>query len=225
MNKKEVASYINYTNLSSTVTKEEVAKMCEDANKFGFHSVCVNPRYVEFAKESLNDLGSKVKVSTVVGFPLGENTQEIKAMEAVMAKESGADELEMVISISSTMIANYEYVHEELKRVVDCTDIPVKAIIETSKLTDEQIVKVCEVCIDAGVSFVKTSTGFETRGATPEEVKLISDNVAGVCEVEASGYIENLEQMYDLICAGATRIGTSFAIKILEEFDKNKSNK
>jgi len=223
MNRKELAKYIDHTNLKPTATEKDIITLCEEANEYGFASVCVNPRYVEVAKHHLNEMESKVKVVCVIGFPLGENAQEMKAMEAVFAAQAGADELDMVISISAVKNKDYEYVYEEVKRVVDCTNIPVKAIIEICKLTDEEIVKACEVCMDAGVKFVKTSTGFAESGATQEAVKLMADTVAGVCEVKASGGIKTLENMYDMICAGATRIGTSSGVSIINEFDAKKS--
>jgi len=222
MNKKDVAGYINYSNLTSTVTKEDIAKMCEDATNYCFHSICVNPRYVEFAKYCLNELNSKVKLCAAVGYPLGENTQEIKAMEAVMLKDAGADELEIVISISSAVTANYEYIHEEIKRIVDCTEIPVKAIIEVSKLTDEQIVRSCEACIDAGVKFIKANTGLEENVLTQEKVKQVADLVAGVCELEVAGDIDNVNMLYDMVCAGATRVATNSAVKLIKSFNQSK---
>ncbi len=225
MTKSELAKYIDHTNLKPTATKEDIAELCDEANKYGFYSVCVNPRYVEFAKEYLADMDSKVKVATVVGFPLGENTQEIKTMEAVMAYEAGADELDMVMSISALKSKDYEYVSEEIRRIVDVCDIPVKVILETCKLTNEEIVKACEIAAEAGAAFVKTSTGYAESGATAEVVKLMADTVAGVCEVKASGGIRNLESMIDMICAGATRIGTSSGVEIIQEFVDKKKKK
>ena len=170
MNKREIARYIEYTKLEPTVTKEDIAKLCEDATKLGVYAICVNPKYVEFAKESLSDCSSKVKVVSVVGYPLGENAQEIKAMEAVLLKESGADEINVMLSTSAIITGNYDYVLEELKRIVDCTGIITKAIIDTSLLTEEQIIRTCEVCIEAGVKFIQTGTGH--YAVIPETVKL-----------------------------------------------------
>ena len=222
MNKKDLAKYIDHTNLKQTATETDIAKLCDEANEYGFATICIQPRSVEFARNYLKSIDSSVKIATVVGFPLGENTQEVKAMEAVLAKEDGADEIDMVISISALKNKDYDYVLEEVRRIVDCTEIPVKAIIEICELTDEEIVRACEVCMEAGVKFVKTSTGFGKGGATQETVKLMADTVAGVCEVKASGGIKTLDEMYDMICAGATRIGTSSGVKIMEEFTNSK---
>ena len=220
MTKKEVAKYIDHTNLKQTATKEDIAQLCEDACKNGFCSVCVHPKYVDFAKQCMNDLDGNVKVCTVVGFPLGENTQEAKAMEAVLAKESGADELDVVISTSAAITANYEYIYEEVRRIVDCCNIPVKAVIETSNLTNEQILKVCEVCIEAGVKFVVANTGFIDKSVSLETIKLLSDAVAGLCEVKTYSTIDNINMLYDFICAGATRLGIDNGIQILKGFTK-----
>lgn len=220
MTKKEIAKYIDHTNLSQTATKEDIAKLCEEAYKNNFHSVCVNPKYVEFAKQCMLDLGSDVKICTVIGYPLGESTQEIKAMEAVMAKEGGADELDVVVSISAAVTANFEYIYEEIRRIVDCCEIPVKAIVETSKLTNDQLIKVCEACIDAGVKFVVANTGYVDKYVALETIKLMSDTVAGVCEVKSCGAVDNIDMLYDLVCAGATRLGVDNGIAILDGFGK-----
>ncbi len=220
MNKREVAKYIEYTNLSQLATKEDIAKMCEEATKSGMGAICVNPKYVEYARMCLDDLESKVKLSTVISYPLGESTQEIKAMEAVMAKEAGADELDVVVSMSAIVTGNMDYVNEEVKRIVDCTGLPTKVVVEASKLTEEQLVKLCEAIIDAGAKYISVSTGYGNEVATQEAVKAMADMVAGVCEVKASGGIDNIEALYDMICAGATRIGTSSATKILDQFSK-----
>ena len=220
MNKKEISKCIIYTKLESNVTKEDVANMCDEATNNGYYSICVNPKYVDFAKECLEDLNSKVKLTTPIGYPLGETSQEIKAMEAVMAKESGVNELEVVPSMSAILVANYEYVYEEIKRIVDCTEIPVKVILETSMLTDEQILRTCEVCIDAGVKIIKTNTILSKNNASMECVKLISDAVAGICEVNAGNHIQDIDTFYDIMSAGATKVSTDNPSDILKSFDK-----
>ena len=222
MNKKDIARYIEYSRLESTLTKEDVVKMCDDANKLGLYSICVNPKYVEFAREVLNELDSKVKLTSVVGYPLGETMQEIKAMEAVMLKESGVDELNVVLSTSAIITGYYDYVHEEVKRIVDCTEIPVKAVIDIALLNEEQLVKTCEACIEAGVKYIQTGIG--NVDIIPESVKGVADIVAGICEVCAIGNINSIDKFYDIVCAGATKISTNQPISIVEEFSKKKNS-
>ena len=217
MTKKEIANYIDYTNLSEIATKEDIARVCEEANTNSFRAVCVNPKYVEYARMCLDDMLSKVKLCTVIGYPLGENTQEIKAMEAVMAKESGADELDMVISSSALITGNYEYIYEEVRRVVDCTEIPVKVVFNSDIASEEQMVKLCEAIIEAGAKYICITS---KTAPTQEIVKSVADMVAGVMEVKVMTNINTKDDLFDMICAGATRVGTNSAIKIIDNFKK-----
>src|SRR5699024_2870183 len=166
---------------------------CVEAKKYNFFAVCVNPYYIESCKELLKD--SNVKIATVIGFPLGANTKESKAFEAMDAINKGADEIDMVINIGALKNEEYEIVKEDIKAVVHAVNNKglVKVIIETSLLTDDQKVKACEISMEAGAEFVKTSTGFTTNGATVEDVKLMKAIVKDKLGVKASGGIRNVK--------------------------------
>ncbi|MBE5735684.1 MAG: deoxyribose-phosphate aldolase [Clostridiales bacterium] len=222
MNKREIANYIEYTNLAPSVTKQDIAKICEDATKNNLRAVYVNPKYVEYARMCLDDLGSKVKLGTVVGYPLGENTQEIKAMEAVMAKEAGVDEIDIVVSTSAILTGNYEYIYEEVRRVVDCTECPIKVVYNPHLISEEQTERLCEAIIEAGAKYICVSTGYGDDEPTQEMIKSVADMVAGVMEVKANINVDTVSDLYDNICAGATKIGTTTALKLLEEFSNKK---
>lgn len=215
MKKEEIVDYIDHTLLKPDATKEEIENLCNEAIENNFYAVCVNPKFVFFAKDILS--GSNVKLACVVGFPLGENLTEIKASEAALAVADGADEIDMVISISSLISGEYKYVEHDIKAVVDASGVPVKVIFETSKLTNDQIIKACEISYKAGASMVKTSTGFLGEGATVEAVKIMADNFKGRLGVKASGGIRDFATALKFIDAGATRIGTSSGIKIANE--------
>lgn len=212
----ELNKYIDHTNLKNTATLKDIEKLCNEAIKYKFASVCVYPYYVSLAKELLN--GTSVSVCTVVGFPMGCNTKEVKAYEAINAIEMGADEIDMVINISALKNKDYDYVKEEIEEIRDSIDGKVlKVIIETSLLTNEEIIKMTEICNDTYVNFIKTNTGFSTRGVTLDDVKLINEHKNDVLEIKASGGIKNIDFMEELIEAGATRIGTSSGVSIMNE--------
>ena len=166
----ELNSYIDYTNLKNTATKEDIEKLCKEAMEYHFASVCVSPYYVEYAKELLE--GSNVQVCTVIGFPLGFSTTQVKSYEAIDATENGADEIDMVINISALKNKDYDYIKEEIEEVRDSIDGKVlKVIIETCLLTDEEIIKMTEICNETYVNFIKTSTG-TLEGAKIEDIEL-----------------------------------------------------
>lgn len=211
----ELNRIIDHTLLKADASKEAVIQLCEEAKEYHFKSVCVNPANVELAKETL--LGSDVLVCTVVGFPLGANTTRVKVFETEDAVERGADEIDMVINIGKAKEHDYAYIEDEIRQVVAAANgKTVKVIIETCLLTDEEKVEVCLAAKRAGAHFVKTSTGFSTGGATASDVKLMKETVGEDVEVKASGGVRTQEDALTMVEAGATRIGASSSIKIVQ---------
>ncbi len=212
----ELNKYIDHTNLKNTATLKDIENLCNDAIKYKFASCCVYPYYVPLVSKLLK--GSNVEVCTVIGFPSGESTKEVKVYEAIDAISNGADEIDMVINISALKNKDYDYVKEEIEEVRDAIDGKVlKVIIETCLLTSEEIIKMTEICNETFVNFIKTSTGFSEYGARVEDVKLINEHKSDVLEIKASGGIKDLKTMEDMINAGATRIGTSSGVNIMKE--------
>lgn len=208
-------TYIDSTNLNAFATKEDIKKLCEEANHYHFASVCVNPCYVEYASELLKD--STVSVTTVVGFPLGANTTMVKAYEAIAAIEAGADEIDMVINIGALKDKDDAYVKNEIEEIRDSIDGHVlKIIIETCYLTEEEIMRITEICNETFVHFIKTSTGYGTRGASLADIETIKKYKSEVLEIKASGEIKTYEEAADFIEQGVSRIGTSYAKEIME---------
>ena len=208
--------YIDSTLLRSDATIEDITKLCTDAIKYNFASVCVNPYYVELAKDLLE--GSTVAVCTVVGFPLGANTTDVKVFETVKAIESGADEIDMVINIGALKDKEYDYVKNEIEEIRNvASGKVVKVIIETCYLTENEIKKMTEICNETFVNFIKTSTGFGSRGANFDDIKIINKYKNDVLEIKASGGIKTREDALKYIDLGVTRIGTSNGSKIMEE--------
>ncbi|WP_374722210.1 deoxyribose-phosphate aldolase [Peribacillus tepidiphilus] len=209
------AKMIDHTLLKAEATQEQIIKLCAEAKKYGFASVCVNPVWVKTATEELK--GSDVKVCTVIGFPLGSNTPETKAFEAKNAIENGATEVDMVINIGALKDKNDELVERDIRAVVDTAKgkALVKVIIETCLLTVEEKVRACELAVKAGADFVKTSTGFSTHGATVEDVALMRKTVGPDIGVKASGGVRDLNDLKSMVEAGANRIGTSSGVKIM----------
>jgi deoxyribose-phosphate aldolase len=211
---ENIASYIDHTILKADTTMEEIERVCHEALIYNFASVCVNPYYVPKVAELL--AGSNVKVTSVIGFPLGCSLSEVKAFEARLAVNSGADELDMVINIAALKNKDYDLVYNDIKAVVDAAeDKIVKVIIETCLLTEEEKIKACQLSVQAGADFVKTSTGFSTGGATVADVKLMNETVADKAKVKASGGIRNYKNAVDMIEAGAQRIGASSSVEIV----------
>lgn len=213
--------FIDHTALKADTTKATITKLCDEAAQYDFASVCVNPTWVSYCADYLKD--TDVKVCTVIGFPLGANTSEVKAFEAKNAIENGADEVDMVINIGALKDGNTDLVYNDIKAVVDASSNHcVKVIIETCLLTDEEIVTVCKLAMKAKATFVKTSTGFSTGGATPKDVALMKKTVDGVCEVKASGGVRNYADMMAVIEAGATRIGTSAGVALMNNQESSQ---
>jgi deoxyribose-phosphate aldolase len=219
LNPADIASYIDHTLLRANATADEVTRLCQEAAEHGFASVCVNPSYVRLCAEKLQ--GSTVKVCTVVGFPLGANTSEIKALEAGRAIRDGAAEIDMVLNVGALKDGKDDVVLEDIRGVVAACrqgGALCKVILETCLLTDKEKTRACRAAQQAGADFVKTSTGFSTGGATVEDVALMSRAVAGTgMGVKASGGVRTYEDARNMIAAGATRIGASAGVRIVEE--------
>ncbi|WP_077075314.1 deoxyribose-phosphate aldolase [Aedoeadaptatus urinae] len=207
---------IDHTILNADATKDAVIKVIDEAKKYEFASVCLEPCWVSLAAERLKD--SSVKVCTVIGFPLGANTKTVKAFEAKEAVENGADEVDMVLNIGALKSGDDVLVLEDMKAVREAAkNAVVKVILETCLLTDEEKKKACALAKEAGLDFVKTSTGFSTAGATVEDVKLMREAVGDSMGVKASGGIRDTKTAEAMIAAGASRIGASKSIAIIGE--------
>ena len=210
------SKYIDHTILKAVTTEDQILKLCEEASLYDFKSVCVNPTWVALAKEVLHKTG--VLVCTVVGFPLGANTIDVKCYETIKAIADGADEIDMVINIGRAKMGDFDYIEKEVKAVVDAANgVLVKVIIETCYLTDNEKVEVCKRCVAAGADYVKTSTGFGTGGATVTDVKLMYDTVNPHCLVKASGGVKTKEDFEAMKAAGAMRIGTSSGTSLCDK--------
>ena len=213
-----LSDYIDHTNLSKTATAEDIMKLCEEAKKYHFPTVCIPPYYVKAASEYLK--GSTTEVCTVIGFPNGYNTTETKQYEAIDAIHNGAKEIDMVININALKNKDYDYVKDEIETIRDSIDGRVlKVIIETCLLTEDEIIKMTEICNETFVNFIKTSTGFDKEGAKLDDVNLIMKHKNEVLEVKASGGIKNSKDAEEFIKAGATRLGTSHGIDIIKGDD------
>ncbi|MDQ0213928.1 deoxyribose-phosphate aldolase [Oikeobacillus pervagus] len=213
-----IAKMIDHTLLKPEVTKEQIRKLCEEAKNYRFASVCVNPTWVSYASELLEN--SDVKVCTVIGFPLGATTPETKAFETTNAIENGATEVDMVLNIGALKSQNDCLVEKDIKAVTAAAKgkALTKVIIETSLLTDEEKVKACELAVKCGADYVKTSTGFSTGGATVEDVQLMRQTVGPEIGVKASGGVRSVQDAKAMITAGATRIGASSGVAIIEGY-------
>ncbi|MGX7168288.1 2-deoxyribose-5-phosphate aldolase [Facklamia sp. HMSC062C11] len=207
--------YIDHTLLKAQATRSEIERLCQEAKKYQFMSVCVNPYWVAYANELLHD--TSVKVCTVIGFPLGANTSSVKAFEAKEAVKTGADEVDMVINVGLVKDGLWDQVQADIKAVVDAAKPAlVKVIIETCLLEHDEIVNSCQAAQQAGADFVKTSTGFSTGGATVDDVALMRQTVGPDMGVKASGGIHTFEEAQALIEAGASRLGASKGVAIVQ---------
>ena len=211
----ELSKYIDHTNLKNTSTLKDIEKLCNEAIKYKFASVCVYPYYVPLVASLLKD--TNIDICTVIGFPSGMSTKETKVYEAIDAIEKGATEIDVVINLSALKNKDYDYVKEEIEEIRDAIDGKLlKVIIETCLLTEEEIIKMTEICNETFVNFIKTSTGFSEYGARVEDVELIHKYKNDVLEIKASGGIKNIDTVEAMIKAGATRIGTSSGVKLME---------
>ena len=210
-----IARAIDHTLLKPDATRENILKLCAEAREFGFFSVCVNSSWVAVAAEALK--GSEVRVAAVTGFPLGAMDSEAKAFETRLAVESGAGEIDTVLAVGRLKGGEESYVFDDLRGVVEAAgDARVKVIFETCLLTDEEKLAACRIACEAGAAFVKTSTGFSSGGATIEDVRLMAAAVAGKCLVKASGGIRDSASAKAMLEAGASRLGTSNGIAIVQ---------
>ncbi|WP_412759320.1 deoxyribose-phosphate aldolase [Niallia circulans] len=216
-----IAKMIDHTLLKADATKEQIVTLCEEAKQYTFASVCVNPTWVKAASELLN--GTEVKVCTVIGFPLGASTSATKAFETEDAIKNGATEVDMVINIGALKDKTYDLVKEDIKAVVDAAKGKAlsKVIIETSLLTNEEKEIACKLAVEAGADYVKTSTGFSTGGATVEDITLMRKTVGPDIGVKASGGVRSSEDTEKMIAAGATRIGASSGVAIVNGLTSN----
>lgn len=207
---------IDHTALKPNTNKESILKLIAEAKTYDFASVCVNPCWVALAHQELKN--TDIKVCTVIGFPLGANTTEVKVFETKDAIEKGAQEIDMVINIAMLKDKEYDYVENEIHQIVEAAKDKaiVKVIIETCLLTDEEKIKACELSQKAGADFVKTSTGFSTGGATIHDIALMRKTVGAEMGVKASGGVHTHEEALAMVKAGATRIGASAGVKLLK---------
>lgn len=209
----KINQYIDHTLLKADAKKDEIKKIVDEANEYDFKSVCVNSSYVSF----IRDMDKDIRITSVIGFPLGAMTTKAKVFETKDAIKDGADEIDMVINVGRLKDKDYDFVLEDIKEVKKaCGDKILKVIIETCLLSDDEKIKVCELSKEAGADFVKTSTGFSTGGATEEDVALMRKTVGEKIGVKASGGIHSYEDAIKMINAGATRLGCSASIAIVE---------
>lgn len=207
---------IDHTVLKADTPLETVKRICDEAMEYGFASVCINPCHVAYCEDYLKD--SDVNVCTVIGFPLGANTSAVKAFETKDAIANGADEIDMVMNIGALKDKNYDLVRDDVKAVVEAANgTLVKVILETCLLTEDEIKKACELCVEAKADYVKTSTGFSTRGATIEDVRIMKEAVHGKAKVKAAGGVRTPEDMVKIVAAGADRIGTSAGCSLVKK--------
>lgn len=207
--------YIDHTLLKPDASQEQIVKLIQEAKEYDFASVCVNPTWVAFAAQALKD--TDVKVCTVIGFPLGATTPEVKAFETQNAIQNGADEIDMVINIGALKSQNIDLLEQDIRAVVEAANgTLVKVIIETCLLTDDEKVLACQIAQKAGADFVKTSTGFSTGGATVADIRLMRETVGPDMGVKASGGARTYEDALAFIEAGASRIGASSGVAIMK---------
>ena len=212
---QQVLKMVDHTLLSRQATWEEIKTLCDDAMHFGTASVCIPPSFVKQAKDYVGD---KMAICTVIGFPNGYNTTEVKVYETKDALANGADEIDMVINIGALKEKQYDAVEEEIRALKEaCGDHILKVIIETCLLTDEEKIKMCELVTKAGADYIKTSTGFSTAGATFADIALFAEHVGEGVKIKAAGGISSFADAEEFIRLGASRLGTSRLVKLMKE--------
>ena len=220
-NKKaaEIMSCVDHTLLSQGATFDDIKVICDDACKYGTASVCIPPCYVKQASEYLS---GKIAVCTVIGFPNGYNSTEVKCFETAQAIKDGADEIDMVINIGWLKAKKYKELTDEIKAIkAICGDKILKVIIETCLLNEEEKIHMCEIVTEAGADFIKTSTGFSSAGATFEDIELFAKHVGKNVKIKAAGGIKSFEDAEKFISLGASRLGTSRLVSILKNSENN----
>ncbi len=224
MDIKKYTQMIDHTKLSANASKQEIIELCNEAKEFQFFSVCINPYYIDLAKKELS--GSNVKVCTVIGFPLGQNTTESKIFETVDAIQKGADEVDMVINIAKLKEGDIDYCVNEINLIKKaCKDKILKVIVETCLLTEEEKVRACNVILKSDADFIKTSTGFSTGGATFEDIKLFKENVKNDKLIKAAGGIKTGSDLIKMVDLGANRIGTSRGVSLINDLLNGEDSK
>lgn len=215
MNRDEILGMADHTYLKQQATWEDIKVICDDGIKYNTASVCIPPSFVKRAKEYVKD---NLKICTVIGFPNGYNTTDVKVFETENAIKNGADEIDMVINIGDLKDKNYDSILEEINKIKRaCKGKLLKVIIETCLLTEEEKIKMCEIVSESDADYIKTSTGFSTAGATVEDIKLFKKYMAEGKGIKAAGGISSFEDAEDFINSGATRLGTSRLVKIMKE--------
>lgn len=214
MTKEEILNKVDHTLLKQQTTEEDIKVLCNEAIKYNTASICIPPSYVSFAKNYVKD---KIKICTVIGFPNGYNTTKVKIDETKDAIKNGADEIDMVINIGNLKDKKYDEILIEINKVKEaCSNKILKVIIETCLLTKEEIIKMCEIVSKSNADFIKTSTGFSTSGATIEDIKLMKQYITNNKQIKAAGGITSFEDAEEFIKNGATRLGTSKLVKLME---------
>lgn len=212
INKNEILSKVDHTFLKQTATWNDIKELCDDAIRYNTASVCIPPSFVKEAKEYVNE---KMKVCTVIGFPNGYNTTDVKVFETSNAIQNGADEIDMVINIGMLKEKEYDAILNEIDEIKKaCGDKILKVIIETCLLTEEEKIKMCDIVSNSNADFIKTSTGFSTAGATIEDIKLFKKHIKNDKKIKAAGGISSFEDAERFIEEGASRLGTSRLVKI-----------
>lgn len=221
MDIKEILSAVDHTLLSQSATWEQIKTICDDGINYGTASVCIPPSFVKKAKDYVGD---KLKICTVIGFPNGYCTSEVKRLETAIAVEDGADEIDMVINVGLVKEGDYDAVLNEIRAVRSaCRDRVLKVIIETCLLTEEEKIEMCRVVSLSGADYIKTSTGFAGGGATREDVALFAKYVAPHLKIKAAGGIASLKDAEDFIALGASRLGTSRIVSIVKNTENNSA--
>lgn len=214
MDIKDILSKVDHTLLNPKATWEEIKNICDDGMKYSTASVCIPPSFVKRAKEYV---GNRLKICTVIGFPNGYNTAEVKIFETENAIENGADEIDMVINLGDLMDKNYDNILSEITKIKSvCGERVLKVIIETCLLSEEQKIKMCEIVTKSGADFIKTSTGFSTGGATFEDIELFAKYVGENVKIKAAGGISSIADAEKFISLGADTLGTSRIVKIVK---------